>query len=275
MVDSPWHQVNIAFPDWDSAEKTSLDHIIPILRRAEDAGGLLAWFFIRKYPCWRIRIQPPPEADTATRVAKHLDALAEQGRITGWTTSVYEPEIHAFGGARAMDTAHCLFHLDSRHLTAHLSKPGDASHRRELSLMLYSLLMRSAGQDWYEQGDVWARVAEHRDPPLKPRGSSPNPLITSVTRLISVDCFNHVHPGTAMAHAADWAAAYDAAGRELAILTATGCLHRGLRDVLTHHIIFAWNRLGLPYDVQARLAAAARTAVFGPDPACVTGRTAA
>jgi thiopeptide-type bacteriocin biosynthesis protein len=135
--------------------------------------------------------------------------------------------------------------------------------------------MRSAGQDWYEQGDVWARVAEHRNPAIEPRGASPHSLIASVTRLISVDCFSHAHPGTALAHTADWAAAYDAAGRELAELSATGLLHRGLRDVLAHHIIFAWNRLGLPYIAQARLAAAARTAVFGPDPAHTSQGTTA
>ncbi|MGH3799887.1 MAG: lantibiotic dehydratase C-terminal domain-containing protein [Pseudonocardiaceae bacterium] len=29
---------------------------------------------------------------------------------------VYEPEIHAFGGADAMALAHNLFHADSRHI---------------------------------------------------------------------------------------------------------------------------------------------------------------
>jgi hypothetical protein len=31
-------------------------------------------------------------------------------------------------------------------------------------------------------------------------------------------------------------------------------------------VIFAWNRLGLPYSTQAALTAAAQTVIFGPDP---------
>ena len=38
--------------------------------------------------------------------------------------------------------------------------PGD--HRRELGLLLGTVLMRAAGQDWYEQGDIWTQVAAHR-----------------------------------------------------------------------------------------------------------------
>jgi hypothetical protein len=45
----------------------------------------------------------------------------------------------------------------------------------------------------------------------------------------------------------------------------------GLRDVLAHHVIFAWNRLGLPSATQVVLAAAAKTAVFGPDPTQAKG----
>ena len=73
--------------------------------------------------------------------------------------------------------------------------------------------------------------------------------------------------GAPLAHCAGWAAAYTTAGRELASLTAAGRLHRGLRDVLAHHVIFAWNRLGLPYATQSALAGTAKTVVFGPDPA--------
>ena len=62
-------------------------------------------------------------------------------------------------------------------------------------------------------------------------------------------------------------------GSELADLSDSGQLHRGLRDVLAHHVIFAWNRIGLPYATQATLTAAAKTVIFGPDP--TTERSAA
>jgi thiopeptide-type bacteriocin biosynthesis protein len=77
---------------------------------------------------------------------------------------------------------------------------------------------------------------------------------------------SQMRDGAALAWTGEWAAAYATAGRELASLAATGHLHRGLRDVLAHHVIFAWNRLGLPYTTQAILAATAKTVVFGPDP---------
>ena len=73
--------------------------------------------------------------------------------------------------------------------------------------------------------------------------------------------------GAALAHHANWAAAYTTTGRDLSAIAAAGRLHRGLRDVLAHHVIFAWNRLGLPYTSQSVLAGIAKTAVFGPDPA--------
>jgi thiopeptide-type bacteriocin biosynthesis protein len=78
--------------------------------------------------------------------------------------------------------------------------------------------------------------------------------------------------GASLAFADDWAAVFVAAGRELADLAATGQLRRGLRAVLAHHIIFAWNRHGLPYATQTALASTAKLAVFGPDPAAERAR---
>lgn len=66
--------------------------------------------------------------------------------------------------------------------------------------------------------------------------------------------------------AASWAEDLSNAGRRFADLAADGHLRRGLRDVLTHHIVFSWNRLGLPYRTQAVLAGTAKLAIFGPDP---------
>jgi thiopeptide-type bacteriocin biosynthesis protein len=184
-----------------------------------------------------------------------------------WTRAVYEPEIHAFGGGKAMAAAHRLFHHDSCGLMAYLR--GDVgtetAHRREISIMLCSILLRAAGQDWYEQGDTWARVAAHRAP-AGHDPDNPGPL-AAVRRLITVDAESQMRANGPLARTAEWAAAYAAAGRELAALAATGDLHRGIRDILAHHVIFAWNRLGLPYTTQAVLAATAKTVVFGPDPA--------
>jgi thiopeptide-type bacteriocin biosynthesis protein len=258
---NPWRQVNITFPDWDHAEVAAANRIAP----PPGADGLPAtWWFIRKHPCWRIRYQPGP-GDQA-RVEQHLDELAAAGHITDWTEVVYEPEIHAFGGPEAMAVAHRLFHADSHGILAYLRDQPEGRHRREISLMLCSIMMRAARQDLFEQGDVWARVADYRMPPPGSNLYKPRTL-DHVRRLITADAESQMNNSAPLAHCTRWAAAYETAGRELASLTAAGLLHRGLRDVLAHQVIFAWNRLGLPYTTQSVLAATAKTAVFGPDPA--------
>ncbi|MDX3241730.1 thiopeptide-type bacteriocin biosynthesis protein [Streptomyces sp. ME18-1-4] len=263
MNSSTWCQANVAFPDWEGAETTALARLGPLLRTAEDEGALTAWFIIRKHPCWRVRYLPA--AGGKDRIGQALDLLIAEGSITARTEIIYEPEIHAFGGAEAMACAHRLFHRDSRSLIDFL--PSDAGrHRRETSLMLCSLMMRSAGLDWYEQGDVWARVGAHRALLARTEQEKSDRLLSAVHRLISVNGEDMMRAGGPLAHAAEWAGAYSDAGRELAHLTDSGQLHRGLRDVLAHHVLFAWNRIGLSYAVQAPLAAAAKTVIFGPDP---------
>ena len=260
MSDTPqWHQVNVSFPDWDHAEQTAAAHIAPHL----DAEAA-TWFFIRKHPCWRIRYQPA--SGTRASTEHQLDELAAAGCITGWTRVIYEPEAFAFGGPQAMDTAHRLFHADSRCLLGYLRDQPAGGHRREISLMLCSIMMRAASQDLFEQGDVWARVAAYRKAP-PPVGPDRPGLPGKVRHLITADTGSWMRHGAALGRHDVWAAAYEAAGRDLAGLNAAGRLHRGLRDILAHHVIFAWNRAGLPYKTQSVLADAAKTAVFGPGPA--------
>jgi thiopeptide-type bacteriocin biosynthesis protein len=258
-----WCQINVSFPDWEHAETTALARLAPLLRAAEDEGALASWFIVRKHPCWRVRYLPA--AGGHDRIGKGLEGLLAEGYINGWTQLIYEPEVHAFGGAEAMASAHRFFHRDSRNIIGFLQSEA-GRHRRETSLMLCSLMMRSAGLDWYEQGDVWARVAAHRDLPPGAERDGRNQLHTAVHRLLSVDPQYAMQPGGPLAHAAGWARAYADAGSELAGLSDSGQLHRGLRDILAHHVIFAWNRIGLPYATQATLTAAAKTVIFGPDP---------
>ncbi|WP_333769659.1 thiopeptide-type bacteriocin biosynthesis protein [Streptomyces sp. IBSBF 2435] len=262
MPQPTWRQVNVAFPDWERAEAIAVAEIAPLMESAEDAGAIATWFFVRKHPCWRIRYAPVASLQDA--IDDRLEALVAAGSVTGWTESVYEPEVHAFGGTPAMDSAHQFFHHDSHHLL-HFLHGDTARHRRETSLMLCSLMLRAAGLDWYEQGDVWARVAAHRPLPAVPEPDSNQRLHAAVRRLITVDPQHAMQPGSPLIGAEAWAAVYTAAGSDLARLNQTGRLHRGIRDVIAHHVIFAWNRLGLPYSTQAVLTAAAQTVIFGPD----------
>ena len=265
-----WKQANIMFPNWGQAERSVIAHIAPLLTTTEAEGLVNAWFFIRKHPVWRVRYSHPAAAGGAAqdRIGRHLDGLIMRGHIAEWSSSVYEPEVHAFGGAEAMDASHRFFHRDSAGFLAHLSRTdAGADHRRELSLLLCTLMLRAASQDWYEQGDTWARVSAHRDQPAGVTQEHAATLSPAVRRLLSTDIESQLPAGRPFADLAGWAGAYQAAGRELADLNAMGRLHRGLRDVLAHHVIFAWNRLGLPYEAQAVIAAAAKAVVFGPDPA--------
>ncbi|MFD7130644.1 thiopeptide-type bacteriocin biosynthesis protein [Streptomyces sp. NPDC059894] len=266
-MDTSWRQVNIAFPDWDSAEHTALTHLAPLLATAETARLIGPWFFLRKSPHWRIRYQPPGDRLIAeNHLLEALGPLQQAQHITTVTPVIYEPETHAFGGPEAMTCAHQLFHLDTRHLIDHLTRHPDQPRRRELSVLLCTALLRAAGLDWYEQGDVWARVADHRDPPQLQPPDRLKTLRDGLRHLMTADITQLTRENAPLTVPATWPHAFTTGGRELATLAAAGRMHRGLRAVLTHHLIFAFNRLGLPHATQATLAAGAKAVVFGPDP---------
>jgi protein-L-isoaspartate(D-aspartate) O-methyltransferase len=258
-----WRQVNLWCDDWQAAEQIAAADLGPRLADAEDAGVVASWWFVRKGESWRLRCLPAPGHDEqATAVVEQaMRDLMAHGPVRRWAAAIYEPETFAFGGAGAMDLAHDLFHADSRHLLVHL-REHRLDHRRELGLLLCSLLMRSAGQDWYEQGDIWARVAAHRATSHTPR---PQPgAAAAVLRLISARAGSAHSPLRA---APAWPAAFCQAGRDLAELAQHGTLTRGLRAVLAHHVLFAWNRAGIPAPQQAVLAATASAVVFQQEPA--------
>ncbi|WP_018501129.1 thiopeptide-type bacteriocin biosynthesis protein [Parafrankia discariae] len=254
MDETPWRQVNIAWPGSDrrQRERQAVDHLARVLPAAEADGLITAWFFIRK-GAWRLRYLI---TDADSRDEPNPDPfrlLLTDG--VRWTADIYEPEVHAFGGPCSMDTAHTLFHHDSRHLLTFLR--GDPADRREHSLVLCTTLMRAAGLDFNEQGDVWARVAEQRsglaDLPSDPQAWA---SFTSDVR--------HLLLGGARADVLgrDWLAAFEEAGRALRTLRERGDLARGIRAIIALHVIFHWNRLGLPVATQATLAQAAKEAVF-------------
>jgi thiopeptide-type bacteriocin biosynthesis protein len=200
---SGWYQVRIMFADWDTAEQSAAAHLWPELQRAETAGIISSWWFIRKAPCWRLRCQPAPaalSADMKAHVTRALDQMLSRCLITPWQESIYEPETHAFGGPEGIGIAHHLFHADSRGVLGYARQVdpivpggGPGIGRRELSILLCSLLMRGAGQDWYEQGDTWNQVQATRPlPPGTPFGRL-REIRPIVRRLMTVDT---EHTGT-------------------------------------------------------------------------------
>ena len=259
-----WKQVIVEFSGWDTAEHAAATALAP---RLQDPAVTAGWWFIRKYPHWRIRYRPATAAAPAReRVGGILNELTDAGQIRGWRDGIYEPETLAFGGSAGMAIAHDLFCADSlgvlavfgQALSAGASRPAG---RKELSLLLCSALMRSAGLDWFERGDAWHRVTSLRPPALMATQSHHE----AVKALLTADmtpASPMLAPGGPLASVAAWAEAFRQAGQFFGAAAAEGQLHRGLRDVLAHLIIFHWNRIGLTAASQTILARTARDVIM-------------
>jgi protein-L-isoaspartate(D-aspartate) O-methyltransferase len=270
MENPDWGQVSIMFADQRAAEKTATGHLQPALAQAQADGAIDRWFYVRKSPFWRLRYAPSGPA-ARRRMEHELSGLAAVGRNVSGTAGIYEPEAVAFGGDAAMSTAHDLFCADSRHILDYLalSRPGRPRlGQREMGILLPSMLMRAAGQDWYEQGDIWARVSRHRTDDGQDLSAAKVPALrAAVRRLMTVDTgpSSLLTADGPLTPVAAWTAAFDHAGQRLADQAALGTLQRGLRAVLAHHVIFHWNRLGLTYGDQRLLAHLAADVVMAEE----------
>lgn len=256
-----WYQVHVQFPDWSTAEAVGAARLGPCLDRLPADGAVVGWWFLRKHPCWRLRLRG---ADT-TAVDHVLDELTSARAITRWWPTVYEPETAAFGGPAGMDATHDLFCADTRGVLDYVRHEAPGLGRRELSFLLLSGLLRAAGLDMFECGDVFDRVARLRPAPTDADAVRIGQLAGRVRVLVSIpdppnsDLFT---PGGPVAHAAPWLAAFQTAGRQLGNAAARGLLDRGIRAILAHVLIFHWNRFGLSAASQSILARAATTALL-------------
>ncbi|MBW1602368.1 methyltransferase, FxLD system [Streptomyces sp. JJ66] len=158
--------------------------------------------------------------------------------------------------------------MRSAHFTRQQSSRPDPLGRHELALLTLSTALRSAGLDWYEQGDVWAKIAAQRS-----GGTPPSPrLKAAVHRLMTVDVSpssNLIRDGR-LATLSGWINTFDTLGRRLADLNRRGELERGLRAVLAHHAIFHFNRLGLSRANQHTLSTLAKEVVMGTGDSAAT-----
>lgn len=270
-----WAQVHVEFSDWATAADTTARHIRPVLEAAP-----ARWWFIRKHPHWRVRYHCT-SPDTATNADRRLhtllDALVADRQLRAWYPTIYEPETRAFGGPAGMQVAHDLFCSDSRTAldlltatsspaTSPTSSAGPVAGRIELSILAVSRMLRAARLDWFEQGDVWARVADLRYEP----GTAHEPfpaVATAIHRLLTLDtsAASPLHRAGPLTPYTGWLAAFDDSGARLAALAQTGRIHRGLRAVLAHHVVFHWNRLALSRHEQLTVASLARDDLLPAD----------
>ncbi|MFJ4973023.1 methyltransferase, FxLD system [Streptomyces sp. NPDC088755] len=242
--DTSWWHASVAFPDPHHTAARALATALSGHR----------FHFLRKDAGVRLRTEQP-----ATGL---LEQLLTDHVITGWTGGIYEPETHAFGGPEGMEVAHDVFCADSPSTLAETGTPG----ARERSVMLLSAMIREAGLDPFEAGDVYARWASSRPPVNPPQGAALEKAVSAMRRLMNADAALRPQPE------AGWGervAAFEDAGRRLRRLAADGRLIRGIRGVLAHHAIFAFNRAGVPVDAQAA------TAWLGRQVAFSTGEAAA
>lgn len=260
-VEGEWYQLRIQFSDWNSAESVGATQLGPHLDRLQARGAAAEWWFLRKYPCWRLRLRG---ANTAA-INGMLDELTAAGALTRWWSAVYEPEVAAFGGAAGMNAAHDLFCADSRGILDYIRQAEPGLGRRELSILLISALSRAAGLDWFEQGDVFNRVSHLRPPPTAADATRVAALAENVRTLLAIptpaDSAPFAPDGPA-SYATPWLTAFESAGHELGRAAADGKLERGIRAVLTHVVIHHWNRIGLSATTQGILARAASEAAL-------------
>ncbi|MFF2211018.1 methyltransferase, FxLD system [Streptomyces antibioticus] len=236
--DTSWWHASVAFPQTPNAGTS------PILAAAL-AGQ--RFHFLRKDAGVRLRTEQP--------TTSLLDQLVADRVITGWTGGIYEPETHAFGGTEGMAVAHEVFCADSPAALAETGTPGT----RERSVMLLSALIRAAGLDPFEVGDVYARWAALRPTVNPPQGPALEKTVSAMRRLMNADAA--LRPD-AEAGWVERVAAFEDAGRRLRRLAADGRLIRGIRGVIAHHAIFAFNRAGVSVDAQAATAWLGRHVAF-------------
>ncbi|MFI1929237.1 methyltransferase, FxLD system [Streptomyces sp. NPDC020330] len=216
--------------------------------------------FLRKDAGVRLRTEQP-----ATGL---LDQLVADRVLTGWTGGIYEPETHAFGGPEGMAVAHDVFCADSPAALAQTGTPG----ARERSVLLLSAMIRAAGLDPFEAGDVYAQWAALRPPVAPPHGPALDTALSAMRRLMNADAA--LRPD-AEAGWAERVVAFEDAGRRLRLLADDGRLIRGIRGVLAHHAIFAFNRAGVPAETQAATAWLGRHVAFSTGEGDVSTRKSA
>ncbi|NGN91726.1 hypothetical protein G5C66_03090 [Nocardioides sp. KC13] len=261
--ESPWFHANLTMTDHGAAERDFATLVLPQLDTIPAPGdNPSAWWYLRKHPHWRVRIL----TDTPDLAADVLDRLITSGAISAWKRSIYEPEEHAFGGTIGTQVIHDLFCADSRGVLCYTTGPQPLG-RRETSLLLIGELLHSAGLDWFESADVFARVAAVRPSPATEDQDRTARLASTLRPLLAMPAQGRDElfaPDGLLSQAAAWRNGYLTAGQELRAAADAGVLARGPRAVIAQAIIFAWNRLGLAAHTQGVLAVAARDAVLAP-----------
>ena len=260
-----WHQVYVQFADYPTAARAFRAYLLPALR--EETVG--AWWFLRKYPYWRLRVHPAPGAPAEpviAHVTQALDSAVSWGVVKDWQPSLYEPESIAFGGLEGLEIAHRLFHADSLGVLAYDQLADKGVDRlpeaKVTSLLLLASFLRSAGLEWGEQGDVWGQVEAKRALPTDVPPAKISVMVDPMRSLLTVDA-GAIFAESALASLRTWLTGMRREGQALQQAAHANRLGLGLRGILAKHVTFHWNRMGFSVRQQAIWARAAREALLG------------
>ncbi|MEU6720199.1 thiopeptide-type bacteriocin biosynthesis protein [Nonomuraea sp. NPDC046802] len=263
-ADHGWYSVRVQFADWESAEQAAVADLGPRLDRLCDRKMISEWWFIRKHPCWRLRLRPLGELVPEVKAAVNttLNELAVSGVLSRWWPAIYEPEDASFGGPVGTEIAHALFCADSHRILTYLRTPPPDIGRKEMSILLCATLLSAAGLDVFERGNVWNSIAALRPVPIDAPPDRLKNLAEQIRPLVAARAGSVALDGQAAAFITPWTAVFRDAGQSLGEAATAGHLDRGIRHILTHLVIFHWNRLGLPATTQGILSSAARQALL-------------
>jgi thiopeptide-type bacteriocin biosynthesis protein len=232
--DDLWIQIDVAAPG--ASASTIAEAVARVVGElnalgvgSPEGGRVGRWWFVRKHPGVRVRIEVP-SIDEAWRAA----ARSALSRLGPAAVSVYEAERYRFGGDQGMNVAHDEFALDSS-----LAVLRERVHVRPMhwSAWLLDDLCWRLVDDAAEAWDAWKRLEEVI-------GSVAGKRIDHVSLRMAADeerALWHVKSAADHGH-----------GIVAERLRQASLEHGvGLRSWFGAAAVFHWNRLGLqPVEIQ-------------------------
>lgn len=234
--------------------------VLPTVNEVTSAAPETRWWWLRKADESGVHIRlrlglPVARALQLAEQARCRLASRQPGEVA---MMPYEQERALFGGPVGMATVEEFFQLDSAFIAWWLARtPGSATIPEGISILALRRLMTAARLDSLDQWATWVKVAELRRLPPARMGDLRD-TVARVRRLLDThetSAIEGIDPAIASYAAAIWPT-----GQRLAEVEAGGQLRRTLRQILAPLVLFHWNRAGLPYLAQGRLAAAIVTA---------------
>ncbi|WP_106398937.1 thiopeptide-type bacteriocin biosynthesis protein [Actinocorallia populi] len=246
--ESRWLQVNVGLSrDGRTAGESARQlfaRLSPALAEWREIGALELFFFMRKPPDVRLRFFGcAVESAVLPALAELLSKLAEEGFVTRFFESVYEPEVSLFGGRAAMSQVHAHFDADTTTWTAfdQLVPEGVQSLSAEtfMTAALNDLFLRTLSCS-AEVWDVWCGLAE-----LYPVTDLNSAIEGPTAQPILIDSFLPRASARESTILRDRMRTNQELADGLREVWNRGELHGGLRSLLRTIAVFDLNRHGL------------------------------